>query len=133
VEIGDEARRTFVSGDDARHIGAVEGRQIGGTAKLRRRLPDLHAPPSTRQPFRFGGLFGIDAPLATKGETGAALAGFAVFGLRASLLPRRWDLAIYFSCWRRRAPQPLVAPLRRAAESVAGAEERHGRRISRLT
>jgi hypothetical protein len=59
---------------------------------------DPRSPPFAPQPLRFGGLFGIDAPLTTKGETGAALAAFAVFGLRASLLPRRWDLAIFFSC-----------------------------------
>jgi hypothetical protein len=76
-------------------------------------LRDPHASPFVRQPFRFGGLFGTAAPFTTKGETGAALAGLAVFGLRASLLPRRWDLAISFSCWRRLATQPLAAPLRR--------------------
>jgi hypothetical protein len=81
--------------------------------KRRRRLRDLHAPPFSCQPFRFGGLFGIAAPLTMKGETGAALADLAVFGLRASLLPRRWDLAISFSCWRRLTSQPLGAPLRR--------------------
>jgi hypothetical protein len=86
----------------------------------------MRPPPFAHQPFRFGGLFGIDAPFTTKGETGAALAGFAVFGLRASLLPRRWDLAIFFSFWRRRAPRPLVASLRRAeSQSRAPRSDTH--------
>jgi hypothetical protein len=87
-----------------RPIAAIEGRQIDEAAKRWRRRRDLHAAPSAHQPFRFGGLFGTAAPFTTKGETGAALAGFAVFGLRASLLPRRWDLAILVSCWRHRSP-----------------------------
>lgn len=91
---------------------------LSGMRKHRRRLRDLHAPPYLCQPFRFGGLFGIAAPFTTKGETGAALAGLAVFGLRASLLPRRWDLAISFSYWRRLTSQPLAAPLRRTGFSA---------------
>jgi len=96
-----------------RRIGAIKGRQIDEAAKRRRRLRDRHAAPLAHQPLRFGGLFGIDAPFTTKGETGGALAGLAAFGLRASLLPRRWDLAIFVSYWRRRASQPLVASFRR--------------------
>jgi hypothetical protein len=61
--------------------------------------------------LRFGGLFAAEALLATNGEIGAALVGFAVFGLRASLLPRRWDLAISISFGgvRRRECDPGVS------------------------
>jgi hypothetical protein len=63
------------------------------------------------QPLRFGGLAAAGALLPANGETGAALVGFAVFGLRASLLPRRWDLAIFvsFGGVRRRNSDPCVA------------------------
>jgi hypothetical protein len=88
---------------------------------------------STLQLFRFGGLFGIDAPFTAKGDTGAAACGFVDFGLRASLLPRRWDLAIFFSCQRRPAPQLLERFALVRVASVAGAEERRGRQISRFT
>jgi hypothetical protein len=58
-----------------------------------------------------GGLVAADALLAAKGEIGAAPVGFAVFGLRASLLPRRWDLAmsVSFGAVRRRDCDPGVA------------------------
>jgi len=112
--------------------GAIEGRQIEEAAKRRRRLRDQRAAPSAHQPLRFGGLFGIDAPFTTKGETGGALAGFAAFGLRASLLPRRWDLAIFVSNSWRRASQPLVASPG-VGRSVARAEGRTERQILRVT
>jgi hypothetical protein len=58
----------------------------------------------------FRGLAAADGLLAAKGGIGAAPAGFAVFGLRASLLPRRWDLAIFvsFGGVRRRDCDPGV-------------------------
>jgi len=100
--------------------------------KLIGRLRDPHSPLSTLQLFRFGGLFGIDAPRAAKGEAIAATCGLVAFGFRASLLPRRWDLAIVFSFGgvRRRNSDPCVAP---GPSSIAGAEARPGRRISRLS
>ena len=109
MDTGRGAYGAIVSIDDGRRIGPSNA-----DCYWVKSARTAFAPPAPVQPFRFGGLFGIDAPFATKGETGAALAGFAVFGLRASLLPRRWDLAIFFSCWRRRASQLLVAPPRRA-------------------
>lgn len=57
------------------------------------------------QPFRFGGLVAIDPLFGANGEVCAATVGFGAFGLRASLLPCRWDLAISVSYWRRPAPQ----------------------------
>ena len=88
-------------------------------------MRDPHSPLFARQPFRFGGLVAAEALFGAKGEAGAATDGFAAFGLRASLLPRRWDLAIFFSLGgvRRRKPNH-ASPLR--TSPVAGAEERNG-------
>ena len=107
----------------------------GGQANERRSVGGVcvsASAPLAPQPLRFGPGAATDAALGAKGETDAAISGLAAFGLRASRLPCRWDLAILFSCQRRPAPQRLkrVAPLR--AASIAAAEERHGCRISRL-
>jgi hypothetical protein len=75
-------------------------------------MRDPHSPLFARQPFRFGGLVAAEALFGAKGEAGAATDGFAAFGLRASLLPRRWDLAIFFSFGGVRRRRPHHASLR---------------------
>jgi len=84
---------------------------MGRAPKDGRRLRVSFATLLLLQPFRFGGLVAGEGLFGANGETGAALVGFAAFGLRASLLPRRWDLAIFFSFGgvRRRNREQRVA------------------------
>lgn len=89
--------RAFAHVDDELPIDVGGRRQGERAAKRRRRLRDPHSPLFPLQPFRFGGLFGAETPFTAKGEAAAATCGLVAFGLRASLLPRRWDLAIVFS------------------------------------
>jgi hypothetical protein len=49
------------------------------------------------QRFRFGVLIATDGAFKAKGETGAATADLAAFGLRISRLLRRCSLAIFLS------------------------------------
>jgi hypothetical protein len=92
MRIGRKARGAFIGVGDEQRIAAIARRRMNWAASMR-----TASRPGALQPLRFGGLVAAAALFAPKGETGAALIGFAVFGLRASLLPRRWDLAIFVS------------------------------------